>query len=84
MAKITLDGNSQEVEDNSHIQEACEELGVPFGCKDGVCGSCLVEVESGMENLNEKTEAEEQMNCEENQRLACQCNIKSGDVVFKL
>ena len=38
----------------------------------------------GMENLNEKTEAEQQMNCEENQRLACQCKIKSGEVVLKL
>jgi len=45
-------GHEEEVEDGHPIQEACEELGVSFACKAGVCGSCRIEVKEGMFNLS--------------------------------
>lgn len=80
MAKIRFEGEEQDLPDGSKILEACEELGVPFGCQDGVCGTCIAMVVSGADNLDEKTEKERDMDLKESQRLACQCSIKSGIV----
>lgn len=80
MAKIKTDDSEIEIPDGSPIRESCEELGVPFSCQDGVCGTCLIEVEEGMENLTEYTQAEKNMGINGKFRLACQCKIKSGDV----
>jgi len=85
MAKLKFTSTDEEVEleDNAPIAEACEEAGVPFACTEGVCGTCIVEVVSGMENLSEPTEAEldflgEDGVCKE--RMACQCRIKKDTV----
>lgn len=82
MAKIIFNTEEEvELADGSMIQDVCEEAGVPFACTEGVCGTCVIEVEEGMENLNDYTEAEEEFLGEtENERLACQCRIKGGDV----
>lgn len=85
MAKIIFnDSEELELEDGSQIKEVCEEAGIPFACEEGVCGTCVVEVEEGMENLSEFTEEEldflGEQNCE---RLACQCRIKGGAVKLK-
>jgi ferredoxin len=74
------------VEDDSPIEEACEEAGVPFACSGGICGACIVEVTEGMENLSNPTQAElnflgNEAVCKE--RMACQCQIKSGTVKIK-
>ncbi len=59
---------------------------VIFGCEDGICGSCLLTIVKGMENLSGITEQEKQtleMFCaEKNQRLGCQLIIL-GDVVIE-
>ena len=61
-------------------------MGIPFGCENGVCGTCLVQITSGMENLSEQTEQEEftleARGAEESMRLACQCKV-NGDVTFE-
>ena len=80
MAKLIFVNNGQEVElkDGSEIGEACESAGVPFACGSaGICGSCMVEVVEGMENLSEMTEAEKAFIGEDDSdnRLACQCKI---------
>jgi len=84
MAKIILTNNNQEAEisDNTPIKETCEEkLGIPFGCKNGICGVCKINVTEGIENLSEKNEKEEDMFPNEpNIRLACQSIIKEGVV----
>jgi len=81
MAKIITSDREIEIPDNSGIKEACKELGVPFSCEEGDCGTCMIEVEEGMENLSEKTEAEKAMGIVEGKyRLACQCKIKKGDI----
>ena len=63
---------------------AAKELGVPFSCEVGVCGSCLVEIVEGGENLLEPTENEKNF-CGDfkNKRLLCQCTIKKGKVSIK-
>jgi ferredoxin len=84
MATLIFDNNEEEIElpDDSPIAEVCEEAGVPFGCTEGVCGTCVIEILEGKENLSTPTEEEEQFLpvdvCDE--RLACQCRIKKGRV----
>lgn len=84
MAKLVFDHNGEEVElpEDSPIAEACEGAGVPFACTEGVCGTCVIEIKEGKENLSAPTQEEEDFlgsgTCDE--RLACQCRIKQGRV----
>lgn len=83
MAKLIFEtnGEEKELEAGSPIQEACEEAGVPFACTEGVCGTCVIEVTEGMENLSDFTQEEKDFLGEPNrERLACQCKIKDGCV----
>ena len=83
MAKIECEGKTEEVEDGDEIVEACKSCGISFGCESGICGTCRVKVEEGMENLTEKTQEEEDFGLGEGERLACQCKIKKGSVKLK-
>lgn len=56
-----------------------EDLPILFGCRIGMCGTCIIEIDEGLENINKKNQAEEDLTEKENERLACQCIIK-GDV----
>ena len=84
MATLKFDHSDEEVElpDDSPIAEACEDAGVPFACTEGVCGTCVIEIKEGQENLSEPTQEEKDFlgegTCHE--RLACQCRIKHGRV----
>lgn len=86
MAKLIRDDDEESREvtenDNDDLIDKAEELGVPFGCTDGRCGSCRAEVIEGMNNLTERTENETDMGFSEkdNYRLICQCKIKQGTV----
>ncbi len=83
MAKLIFKptGEEKEIEDDSPLQEACEEAGVPFACTEGVCGTCVIEVEEGMENLSDFTQEERDfLGDQDKERLACQCRIKRGNV----
>lgn len=88
MAKILFEnsGDVISLEDGSAITEICEEAGVPFACTEGVCGTCVIEVREGMENLTPQTPEErdflgEEPGCE---RLACQCKIRTGAVKLSI
>lgn len=87
MAKLKFEHNDEEIDlpDDSPIANACEEAGVPFACTEGVCGTCVIEVVAGKENLSSPTQEEKDFlgegTCDE--RLACQCKIKSGLVKIK-
>lgn len=86
MAKLLFENTKEEkiLEDGSSIQEACEDAGVPFACTEGVCGTCVIEVTEGMENLSEFTQEEQDFLGESHyERLACQCKIISGSVKIK-
>jgi len=85
MAKLIFDntGEEKELEDDSPLAQCCEEAGVPFACTEGICGTCIVEVVEGKENLSEPSQQEidflgETGTCKE--RMACQCRIKQGNV----
>ena len=84
MAKLIFDHSDEEMdlEDGSPIAEICEEAGVPFACTEGVCGTCVIEVKEGHENLSEQTQEEKDFlgegTCDES--LACQCRILKGNV----
>ena len=79
---------SEELECGEEIQEACDDNGIVFGCTEGLCLSCQIEVVKGMENLSSPTEQEQDILGEdtitdENIRLACQCQIMQGEVFIK-
>lgn len=82
MGKIKIkDGDdSAQVPDGLPIKDACEELGLPFSCRNGMCATCLMDVTNGQENLSDLTRAEEIMGLDREHRLACQCKMKSGEV----
>lgn len=84
MAKLVLinTGMEEEIPDGGEIKEVCEEkFNIPFGCKDGICGTCRIKITEGADNLTEKNEKEKDMFSDElDVRLACQCRIKKGVV----
>ncbi len=93
MAKIirvndpeTIEEREVKENDNQDLIDKSEELGVPFGCTDGKCGSCRIEVVEGIENLTERTQNELDMGLDEteNFRLVCQCKIKNKEGIIKI
>ena len=80
MAVLKVNSSSIEVKDGDRLLKPAQELGVPFGCTAGICGTCIVNVEEGMENLSERTQEEIDMELEQGQRLMCQCKINQGEV----
>jgi len=48
------------VKPGATIQDVVEASGsaLPFGCRDGQCGTCVVEIVQGMEFLSPKNEKE--------------------------
>ena len=91
MAEIIFETDNFTVEasDNSAISDVADEkdASLPFGCREGQCGTCRVIVIEGMENLND-IENEEKLILDEEElgqgfRLGCQLIIKSGRVVLK-
>lgn len=80
MATLIINDQEIEIEDGEKIVDAIEEAGVPIGCSNGVCGTCEIEVVSGMENLSELNDEEKDLGMEGQKRLGCQCTISSGTV----
>jgi ferredoxin len=61
--------------------------GITYGCREGECGTCLVCITSGMENMSERSVLEDKI-LQENmaardQRLACQAQVLGGDITVK-
>tara|TARA_Y100000310_G_scaffold236626_1_gene239851 strand:- start:310 stop:597 length:288 start_codon:yes stop_codon:yes gene_type:complete len=81
---ISVDEQTKTVKQNEKFISEAEDLGITFGCTDGICGTCIVEVDEGMECLGEKNQEEKDMALEDNQRLVCQCKFKKpGNVTFR-
>lgn len=80
MAEVHFDGKSEKIKDGEMIQKSCEKMGIPFSCKDGTCGVCMIEVKEGMENLSSINNKEKDLGVSAPYRLACQCKIKKGKV----
>ena len=88
MAKLIFEnsGDEQELEDGAPLAQSCEEAGVPFACTEGICGTCIVEVVEGHDNLSPPSQAEidflgDSGTCKE--RMACQCKIQKGCVKIR-
>ena len=84
--RFTPDGKAVEVEPGTLLIEVAQGqgMGLPFGCTQGLCATCLLTVVRGMENLSEKSEHEQQtletFDARPDQRLGCQVKIL-GDVI---
>jgi len=85
MAKIIFanNGKEAEVKNNEPIKKACQEFGIPFGCEDGVCGTCLIEIIGGENNLSDLNQKEKDLGLDRKNRLGCQCKIKQGEIKIK-
>ena len=84
MGKIIFEDKEETVEDSKSIVQACEKLGVTFGCYARICGTCKIEVLEGEENLSGFTDEEENLGIEKPKRLACMCNLKHGNIKIKI
>ena len=89
MARLTFinTGTTVELEDGSPLTDPCEEAGVHFACGQGYCGTCILRLESGGENLSPPTQKELDFLGEEGckkERMACQCKILKGEVKVKI
>jgi len=91
MAKVIYDntGEEIEVENGKNLKDLTSEKGwnVAYGCEDGFCGTCLVELVEGAENLSKIDDVEETTLTamgllDGKHRLACQCKI-NGDIKIK-
>ena len=63
------------------------DLGILFGCRQGACGSCRIQILSPLESVSPMDEEEREfltsLGAEVDERLACQCRVVS-DVTFKI
>ncbi|HLD59376.1 MAG TPA: 2Fe-2S iron-sulfur cluster-binding protein [Candidatus Bilamarchaeaceae archaeon] len=87
MAKIKVlnEGIEVEVPDGAAIKEYVKkESGMLFGCEQGDCGTCVCSIAKGSENINKKTQKEEQtinrLGLPGGSRLACQIRVTKGEV----
>ncbi len=84
MATIRFEDEERELADGTTILEMCEEMGMPFGCTEGNCGTCRCIIVDGGENLEPLNKKEMDMDLDKGERLACQCTIITGIVVFSI
>ncbi len=86
---FAAEDKSIEVPDGSRLQDAIDqaEADIPFGCREGDCATCIIEVLDGMQNLGKPNENEVVTlmddELERGIRLACQCRISQGSVSIR-
>ncbi|MDD2779995.1 2Fe-2S iron-sulfur cluster binding domain-containing protein [Sulfuricurvum sp.] len=79
------------VQPGKTIQDIVEASGsaLPFGCRDGECGTCVVMIESGMEYMSEINEKEKAVLKTLNEsnpkaRLACQMKVVAPNGLVRI
>ncbi len=90
MPKVTFQDEdlTAEVAEGANLKEVAQSEGseIPFGCEQGICGTCLIEIVEGEDNVSDVDDQEKEtlaaMGAEPGQRLACQCTVQ-GDVTIK-
>lgn len=92
MPKVTFkdDDLTVEAEHGANLRDVAQAEGssIPFGCEQGICGTCLVNVVQGDENLSDVEDQEKEtlsaMGAEPGQRLTCQCRAEGdGNIVLE-
>ena len=90
MHKVTFKGDdlTVEAETGANLRDVAQIEGasIPFGCEQGICGTCLITPIEGADNLSDIDDVEkdtlEAMGSDDGQRLACQCAVE-GDVIVE-
>ncbi len=73
----------------TRVIEVSEKVGsaLTYGCREGDCGTCIMKVDKGWENLSEPSVLEDKVLREnmagKHNRLACQAQVLGGDVAVK-
>lgn len=61
--------------------------GITYSCREGECGTCIMKIVSGMENLAQRSVLEDKVLQENlagrNDRLACQAQVLGGEIVVR-
>lgn len=93
MAKANLTfediGVTVSVPAGTRVIEVSEKVGagITYGCREGDCGTCIMKVVSGSENLSEMSVLEDKILREnlagKDNRLACQAQVLGGEIVVK-
>jgi len=87
---ITLTERAEQTQlpDKSKLTDLAEmvEDAIPFSCLSGICGSCVIKVEQGADNLNPAEPPERAFLTSlgfagKEYRLACQCQL-SGPIAI--
>jgi ferredoxin len=89
--EIVNDFLALNVKPGKTIQDIVEASGsaLPFGCRDGECGTCIVMIEAGMEFLSDVTDKEKAVmkmlnESSPNARLSCQMKIAEPNGVIRI
>lgn len=85
MPKVTYKNASASCEKGQVLREITQknDWDIPYACENGICGTCIVKVVKGAENLSEMEEQEKMtlsaLGVDDGEhRLACQCQV-NGD-----
>lgn len=90
-ANVTFEniGITIKVPAGTRLIEISEKVGagISYGCREGECGTCMMRVVTGMENMSERSVLEDKVLQENmagrNNRLACQAQVLGGDIVVR-
>ncbi len=73
----------------TRVIEVSEKVGagITYGCREGDCGTCIMKVTEGWENLSEPSVLEDKVLREnmagKHNRLGCQAQVLDGDISVK-
>jgi ferredoxin len=73
----------------TRLIEVSEQVGagITYSCREGECGTCIMKIVSGMENLAQRSVLEDKVLQENmagrNNRLACQAQVLGGEIVVR-
>ncbi len=90
-AQVTFEdiGITVTVPAGTRLIEVSEKVGagITYSCREGECGTCIMKIVSGMENLAERSVLEDKVLQENmagrNNRLACQAQVLGGEIVVR-
>jgi ferredoxin len=90
-ANVTFEdiGITVTVPAGTRLIEVSEKVGagITYSCREGECGTCIMKIVSGMENLAERSVLEDKVLQENmagrNNRLACQAQVLGGEIVVR-